>query len=145
MIASGAMATPSFEIIGRDPERDVIEALLDRPRPSVLVLDGEAGIGKTTLWAFAQHAAEARGDRVFAWRASQAERELAFGGLMGLLEADLDSLLALIPPVRGRALAAALGRTDDGDGAPDPSLVGLAVLDVLRGASSGMPLMVATG
>lgn len=143
MIASGAMAIPSFEIIGRDPEREVIEALLDRPRPSALVLDGEAGIGKTTLWLFAQRAAAVRGDQVFAWRASQAERELAFGGLMGLLEADLDLLLALIPPARGRALARALGRTDDGDEAPEPSLVGLAMLDVLRGASSRTPLMVA--
>ena len=143
MIASGAMAIPSFEIIGRDPEREVIEALLDRPRPSALVLDGEAGIGKTTLWLFAQRAAAARGDQVYAWRASQAERELAFGGLMGLLEVDLDPLLKLIPPARGRALARALGRTDEGDEAPEPSLVGLAVLDVLRGVSSRMPLMVA--
>jgi DNA-binding CsgD family transcriptional regulator len=137
------MAIPSFEIIGRDPEREVIEALLDRPRPSALVLDGEAGIGKTTLWSFAQRAAAARGDRVFAWRASQAERELAFGGLMGLLEADLDPLLKLIPPARRRALANALGLTDDGAAAPEPALVGLAVLDVLRGASARMPLMVA--
>jgi DNA-binding CsgD family transcriptional regulator len=143
MIASGAMAIPSFEIIGRDPEREVIEALLERPRPSALVLDGEAGIGKTTLWSFAQGAAAARGDRVFAWRASQAERELAFGGLMGLLESDLDALLELIPMPRGRALARALGRTDDGDEAPEPSLVGLAVLDVLRGAASEVPLVVA--
>ena len=126
------MAIPSFEIIGRDQEREVIEALLDGPRPSALVLDGEPGIGKTTLWLFAQRAAAARGDQVFAWRASQAERELAFGGLIGLLEADLDPLLELIPPARGRALARALGRTDDGDEAPEPSLVGLAVLDVLR-------------
>jgi DNA-binding CsgD family transcriptional regulator len=137
------MAIPAFEIIGRDAEREVIEALLDRPRPSALVLDGEAGIGKTTLWSFAQRAAGARGDQVLAWRASHAERELAFGGLMGLLEADLDRLLALIPSARGRALAAALGRTGDGAEAPDPSLVGLAVLDVLRGLASSMPLTVA--
>lgn len=143
MIPSGAMAIPSFEIIGRDPERDVIEALLDRPRPSALVLDGEAGIGKTTLWSFAQRAAAARGDRVFAWRASQAERELPFGGLMGLLEADLDPLLELIAPARGRALARALGRTGDGDESPEPNLVGLAMLDLLRGASARMPLLVA--
>ncbi len=137
------MAIPPFEIIGRDPEREVIEELLDRPRPSALVLDGEAGIGKTTLWSFAQRAAAARGDQVVAWRASHAERELPFGGLIGLLEADLDRLLGLIPPARGRALAGALGRSGDRAEAPDPSLVGLALLDVLRGLASSMPLTVA--
>nr|MDP9468693.1 ATP-binding protein [Chloroflexota bacterium] len=137
------MAIPSFEIIGRDPEREAIEALLDLPRPSALILDGEAGIGKTTLWLCAQRAAAARGDRVFAWRASQAERELAFGGLMGLLEADLDPLLELVLPARARDLARALGRTGGGDASPEPNLVGLAMLEVLRGASATMPLVVA--
>ncbi|HEY7452404.1 MAG TPA: LuxR C-terminal-related transcriptional regulator [Candidatus Limnocylindria bacterium] len=137
------MATPSFEIIGRDPEREIIESLLDRPRPSVLVLDGEAGIGKTTLWSFARRASAARGDRVFAWRASQAERELAFGALMGLLEADLDDLLDRIPRARGRALARALGRLEDGGQIPEPGLVGFAVLDVLRAVSADGSVTVA--
>ena len=134
---------PSDEIIGRDPEREVIEASLDRPRPSALILDGEAGIGKTTLWVFAQRVAAARGDHLLAWRASHAERDLAFGGLMGLLEAELDPLLELLSPARGRALARALGRTDGDDPAPEPSLVGLAVLDVFRLKSASTPLLVA--
>jgi hypothetical protein len=88
-----AMATPSFEIVGRDAERESIEALLGRPRPLTLVIEGAAGIGKTVLWSFAQRAAAACGDRVLAWRASSAERELAFGALMGLLDADLGTTL----------------------------------------------------
>ncbi len=143
MILFGAMAMPSVEIIGRDPEREVIEAFLDRPRPSALILDGEAGIGKTTLWVSAQRVAAARGDHVLAWRASHAERDLAFGGLMGLLEAELDPLLELLSPARGRALARALGRTDGDDPAPEPGLVGLAVLDVFRVKSASTPLLVA--
>jgi DNA-binding CsgD family transcriptional regulator len=138
-----AMATPSFEIIGRDPEREVIESLLAGPRPSALVIDGEAGIGKTTLWSFADRAAAARGDRVFAWRASHAERELAFGGLMGLFGPDLDALVDLIPPARGQALARALGRQEAGDAPPEPSMVGLATLDVLRAASASRPVTLA--
>ena len=43
-----------------------------------------------------------RGDRVLAWRASSAERELAFGALMGLLDADLgDALDGLAGRPRG--------------------------------------------
>jgi DNA-binding CsgD family transcriptional regulator len=143
MIVAGAMATPSFEIIGRDLEREVIETLLERPRPSVLVLEGEAGIGKTTLWSYAQDTAAARGDRAFGWRASEAEKELAFGALVGLLEADLESLRDLMPAARGRALGRALGRSAGGDRAAEPGLVGLAVLDVLRVLSADTPLVLA--
>ena len=55
MILPGAMAAPSFEIIGRDPEREVIEALLDRPRPSVLVLDGASQAAGALARAFLDH------------------------------------------------------------------------------------------
>jgi hypothetical protein len=143
MILTGAMATPSYEIIGRDPEREVIGALLARPRPSVLVIDGEAGIGKSTLWSFAYHAAGAGGDRVLAWRATEAERELPYAALIGLLEPDIEPMLEQIPDPHGRALATALGRTRDGDVAHEPSLVGLALLDVVRAASRSTPLTIA--
>lgn len=137
------MGTPSFEIVGRDAERESIEALLGRPRPLALVIEGEAGIGKTTLWSFAQRAAAARGDRVLAWRASSAERELAFGALMGLLETDLGTTIDALPAARRRALALALGRIDEGGGVPEPSLVGLAVLDLLRVLAARTPVLVA--
>jgi DNA-binding CsgD family transcriptional regulator len=137
------MATPSFEIIGRDAERESIEALLGRPRPLAVVIEGEAGIGKTTLWSFAQRAAAARGDRVLAWRASSAERELAFGALMGLLEADLGTTIEALPEARRRALELPLGRVDAGGGVPEPSLVGLAVLDLLRVLAARTPVVVA--
>jgi hypothetical protein len=138
-----AMATPSFEIIGRDAERESIEALLGRPRPLAVVIEGEAGIGKTTLWSFAQRAAAARGDRVLAWGASSAERELAFGALMGLLEADLGTTIEALPEARRRALELPLGRVDAGGGVPEPSLVGLAVLDLLRVLAARTPVVVA--
>lgn len=136
------MATTSFEIVGRDAERDSIEALLGRSRPVVLVIDGEAGIGKTTLWSYAQRAAIARGDRVLGWRASNAERELAFGALMGLLDADLGTALEALPTIRRQALEQALGRADSGGRAPEPSLVGLAVLDLLRAMAVQAPVVV---
>lgn len=136
------MATPSFEIIGRDAERESIETLLARPRPLTVVIEGEAGIGKSTLWSFAQLASAARGDRVLAWRASSAERELAFGALMGLLDADLDTTIETLPVARRRALELALGRIDAGGRAPEPSLVGLAVLDILRVLAAVRPLVV---
>ena len=106
------------------------------------MIEGAAGIGKTVLWSFAQRAAAARGDRVLAWRASSAERELAFAALMGLLDADLGTTLDALPDARRQALELALGRVDAGGRAPEPSLVRLAVLDLLRVLAAEMPLVV---
>ena len=77
-----------------------------------LIVEGEAGIGKTTLWTFAIEVARARGDRVLAWRASSAERELAFGALMGLLDGLENAALDAVDPPRRRALELALGRIE---------------------------------
>jgi hypothetical protein len=64
-------------LIGREAELEVIERYLDAmpPGPSALVIDGEAGIGKTTLWVEATRAAEARDYRVL--RARPAESDAA--------------------------------------------------------------------
>jgi DNA-binding NtrC family response regulator len=53
-------------IIGREQELAAIRRLLDRAAEgaAALVLDGEAGIGKTTLSLEAMRAADARGFRV---------------------------------------------------------------------------------
>ncbi|MGZ6343090.1 MAG: LuxR C-terminal-related transcriptional regulator [Candidatus Limnocylindrales bacterium] len=125
------MATSAAEIIGRDAERAAIEALLAGPRPVALVVEGEAGIGKTTLWSFAVDVADKRGERILAWQASSAERELAFGALMGLLNTELEPALGALPSPRRRALEVALGRREAHAPAAE-SLVGLAVLDLVR-------------
>src|SRR6185295_6235657 len=130
-------------IIGRDGERASIERSLAGPRPAALIVEGEAGIGKTTLWTFAIETARARGDRVLAWRASSAEQELAFGALMGLLDGLEDSALAALQPPRRRALELALGRIEASGRAPAPGFVGLAVLDLVRGLAGHGPLVVA--
>ena len=125
------MAAPASDVIGRDAERVAIDAFLAGARPMGVVIEGEAGIGKTTLWSYAIDAAVRRGDRILAWRASSAERELAFGALMGLLDADLAPSLRTLAPPRRRALDIALGRRE-ADGPAAQPLVGLAVLDLLR-------------
>ena len=54
------------EIIGRDGELERLSAFLDRPAEgaTAFVLEGEAGIGKSTLWRAAVDAARAGGLRV---------------------------------------------------------------------------------
>lgn len=132
----------AMAIIGRDGERASIERALGGPRPVALIVEGEAGIGKTTLWSFALGAARERGDRVVAWRASSAERELAFGALMGLLDGLGGRALDALDRPRRRALELALGRIEPEGPAPEPGFVGLAVLDLIRALAGEGPLVV---
>ena len=92
------MATPRLErisgaLVGRELECAAIDRLLDasaRGESSSLVLRGEAGIGKTALLARA--AERATGNTVLRTAGVEAESDLAFAGLYGLLRPIVDKL-----------------------------------------------------
>ena len=68
------------EVIGRDKEVEQLRAFLDRSGaagPRALVLEGEAGIGKSTLWLRGLDLGRARGLRVLSTRPAEAERNFA--------------------------------------------------------------------
>ncbi len=74
------------------------------------MLTDEPGIGKTTLWEAAIDAARERGIRVVSTRASGAEAQLSFAGLIDLLDGvDLRSIEGLPAPQLAAAGAAARG------------------------------------
>jgi DNA-binding CsgD family transcriptional regulator len=82
----------SSSLLERDAELSLAESLLGRARAgdgSLLVLSGEAGIGKTRLLAAARRCAEARGFAVLGARGSELERELGFGVVRQLFEAPV--------------------------------------------------------
>ena len=56
-------------IVGRDEELAVLDSFFERPLPTALLIDGEAGIGKTILWQEGIQRAETRGYRVLCGRA----------------------------------------------------------------------------
>ncbi len=137
------MATAAAAV-GREAERDTIGSWLGAERPGILRIEGVAGIGKTTLWSCAVDLARARGDRLMVWRASTAERDIAFAVLTALF--DLPSVIAVLadlPDPRRRAIEVALGRADPAPRSPEPGLVGLAVADVLRLLAARGPVLVA--
>lgn len=106
------MALP--EIIGRDLELELIERFVAQLEhgPSALVLEGEVGAGKTTLWREALARAEAHGCVVLRTQAAEAEATLSFAGLADLLGPVLDRVLPALPPPQRRALEVALLRAD---------------------------------
>ncbi len=101
----------------------------------MLVLRGEAGIGKTALLEYVVE--QASGWRIVRAAGVQSEMEFPFAGLHQLCGPMLDGLGALPGPQRD-ALRQAFG-LDDG-GAPEHFLVALAVLSLLADAAEAGPL-----
>ena len=94
-MASGVVERPA-------ESRAVSEFLLSADRqPSGLVMEGTAGIGKTTLWLAGVAEARDRGFRVLSARAGQAETVLAYAALADLLGGVESAVLAELP--RGSA------------------------------------------
>lgn len=107
-----------------------------------LLLVGEAGIGKTTIWSAVLDEAAGRGFQVLAARPSEAESELAFAVLVDLFARVDADLLAELPDVQRAALEHALRRADARTPV-DPTAVALAVLGTLRSLSASTPVVVA--
>jgi len=102
----------------------------------VLVLRGEAGVGKTALLEYL--AKRASGCRIARAAGVESEVELAYAGLHQLCGPMLERLDRLPGPQRD-ALATAFGlRAGD---APDRFLVGLAVLSLLSDVAEERPLV----
>ena len=131
-------------VVGRDAElasiRDFVTGIPDGA--SALVLEGEAGMGKTTLWRAAVEQADAGGFVVLAVLPAESETALSFAGLGDLLDPVLARALDPLPALQRAALSRAL-LLDDLEGAvPDPHAVGVALLNAIRALSESDALLV---
>jgi DNA-binding CsgD family transcriptional regulator len=132
-------------VIGRQPELATAGRFLDDAarRPCGLLLAGEPGIGKTTIWSSVLEEARVRGNALLVANPSEAEQQLAFAVLGDLLRTVADDVLARLPVERRVPLQQALRRGGHGGPVVDPVAVALAVLEVLRLCSAGGPVLVA--
>ena len=129
-------------IIGREAGLARLRGLVD-PVPvssQVLLVIGEAGMGKTVLLADAAERARLAGMRVLSVTGRESESRLAFAGLHQLLRPVLSSAAGL-PGRQAQALMGALGLAAD-PVAPDPLLTGVAVLTLLSDLSEPSPVLV---
>src|SRR5437868_7971747 len=79
---SPAVLWSGAHLIGREREREVLDRLLDGVRGGrggVIVVDGEAGVGKTALLEYAVDAA--RGFQIARTSGVEAEMELPFAAV----------------------------------------------------------------
>jgi DNA-binding CsgD family transcriptional regulator len=127
------------QLIGRGGEREVLDRLLAGVRGGrggVLVVDGEAGVGKTALLDYAVEAA--REFRTARTSGIEAEMELPFAAVQQLCSPFL-AFWDRLPQPQHEALGVAFGLITRP--APNPFLLGLAVLGLLSEAAEERPLL----
>jgi DNA-binding CsgD family transcriptional regulator len=129
--------------VAREHEVERLTRALDDPRPGrIVLLDGEAGIGKTTVWEAGVDHARRQGCQVLRARPAAVEAGLPFAALGDILEPILDEVLPGLPGPQGSALESALLRRRS-DEATDRLAVARATLGVLRLRADGRPTLLA--
>jgi DNA-binding CsgD family transcriptional regulator len=131
-------------IVGRDRELAEVQAFVADVdgAASALLLSGEAGSGKTTLWRVGVEQAESNGFAVLTTRPLEAETKLAYAGLGDLLSGRLDPIGEL-PAPQAHALRAALMLEAPATRAVDERGVSLGLLGVIRAIARAQPVLVA--
>lgn len=133
----------SLPVVGREDESRAAAAFLDSvtTAPAALVIDGEPGIGKTTLWSATVDHARARGIRVLTTRAAAAESVLAYAALADLLSNLDTALIAGLPAPQHIALNQVLLR--DERTATDQRAVAAGFLAVITELTAHSPVVLA--
>ncbi|MDQ3993036.1 MAG: AAA family ATPase, partial [Actinomycetota bacterium] len=135
----------AVEIVGRDDELGYLQAFLDHTDRELraLVLEGEAGVGKSTLWAAGVAEAEQRGFQVLSSRPAEVEHGLPHVVLADLLEGVVEEVLPRLSAPRGRALEGALLMDRAPEYDVDPRALGVAVRTCFQLLAAKRPLVVA--
>jgi DNA-binding CsgD family transcriptional regulator len=132
-------------VVGRDRELAAVAEFLAGVEVgrAVLVIEGEAGIGKTTVWQAGVRQAAERGMTVLSSRPGASETRLTFVGLADLLSAVDAEVFDTLPPPQRRALDVALLRAEPDDPSPEQRVVSTAFLSVLRTLATRAPVVLA--
>jgi DNA-binding CsgD family transcriptional regulator len=136
MLETGLTRAGLLDRVGERDELDRLVVAVRAGQSRVLVLRGEAGIGKTLLLDHLSGSSE--GCRIVRAGGVESEMELAYAGLQSLCAPMLGGLEHLPTPQR-EALSTAFGLS--AGPAPDRFLVGLAVLSLLADAAEERPVM----
>src|SRR5215469_5995660 len=140
----GRQGQPGGLIVGRDNEQQTIQRFLTDPGLGrCLVISGDPGIGKTTLWEEAVQHGRSHGYNVALARATHAEAALLFAAVADLLDGVSLGVLGKVPGPQRLALEVALHRVDAPDGGPEPFAIAAAFLHVLRLLAAEQQLLVA--
>jgi DNA-binding CsgD family transcriptional regulator/tetratricopeptide (TPR) repeat protein len=130
------------QLVGREQELAVVAEFLDSDG-AALAIEGEAGIGKTTLWRRALADAAGRDFRILACSASPAETQLAFTAVRDLLDAPFTEVAGELPPPQRRALEVALVRAEPDEDRGASGATAVAFVSALRELVAARPVVIA--
>ncbi len=135
----------AVQIIGRREELLTLGAFLtDIPAGGqALLLEGEAGIGKTALWQEGLRDARERGIRVLRASPSSSEAQIAFAALGDLVGPVLGPVLPQLVLMQRRALETALLLRESEGPPPEVRILGLALLSIMRTLAKQGPVLLA--
>jgi DNA-binding CsgD family transcriptional regulator len=130
-------------VVGRPRELEQIEAFVRGGREgfAALVLEGEAGAGKTTLWRAGVAAARESGVEVLVARPAREEQRLGLTGLADLLADVVPGADGELPEPQRHALRGALALEEPAG--MEPRVLGMAVRGVLETLAARAPVVVA--
>ena len=134
-----------LDLLGRALELEAVDRFVERAGsgPAGLLVDGDPGIGKTSVWLEAVRRAEAAGARILKSAPTEPERSLTLGGLTDVLAGVADAELATLPPPQRHALEIALLRVEPSGQLPDQRTLSVATAGILRQLASERPVVVA--
>jgi ATP/maltotriose-dependent transcriptional regulator MalT len=132
-------------VIGRERELAALERFLDSGHEelSALLLVGDAGIGKTTVWQEAVRLGEKAGFNILRCRPAQTEAKLGFAALSDLLSSVDEAMLSALPAPQRDAIEAALLRSAPRAAGSGSRAVAAGLLAVLRRLAEESPVVVA--
>src|SRR5436190_3165761 len=142
--AGGGLMLPAL-VVGRESEIDSVHDFLEAVPggPIALLIEGEIGIGKTTLWREGTAEAGERGLQVLTSRPVEAEIALPFAVLGDLLGNVPDAALERLPDPQREALEVALLRAGTKPGGLQRRAVALGVVGAIRVIAEDTPLVLA--
>src|SRR5262245_47971004 len=139
------MESAREQLVGREQELEVVGQFLASREglPGALIVEGPAGVGKTTVWREAISSAPAAGYRVLSCRPAGTEVNLLFGAITDLLADHVTDVLPLLPAPQRRAIEVVLLLDDDHGRPAEPRTVAAGVLGSIRGLVRDGPLLIA--
>ena len=131
-------------IVGRDVELEaVVRFLASAKAPaSILVIESEPGMGKTTLWREALLRSE-RTRIVLSCQPARSEASLSYSALGDLLSAVDQSAFGALPSPQREALEVALLRAEPTRRAPTRRAVGTALVSLVQTLAVRRPVLMA--
>src|SRR5580765_4339581 len=132
-------------VIGRREELNTLARFVDAVPVGgqALLIEGDAGIGKTALWQEGVRAARESGIPVLSARAAHSETQIAFATMGDLFTTTLDETLPSLPSVQRRALEIALLLREPDGSPPEVRVLGLALVSIASALAQEGPLLIA--